>query len=127
MTQKEVIKTDSAPQPIGPYSQAILAGNTLYVSGQVALDPISGQMIQTDIPTETRQVMANLKSIIEKAGFTFDQVVKTTIFLTDLNDFALVNEVYGSFFGQQPPARETVQVVKLPRNARVEISMILVR
>lgn len=127
MSQRQVIQTDSAPKPIGPYSQAILAGNTLYVSGQVALDPLTGQMIQQDIQAETRQVMANLLAIVKQAGFDFSHVVKTTIFLTDLNDFALVNEVYGSFFGSEPPARETVQVVKLPRNARVEISMILVK
>jgi 2-iminobutanoate/2-iminopropanoate deaminase len=125
--QKQIILTDSAPKPIGPYSQAVLAGNTLYVSGQIALNPATGLMEQSDIETETHQVMKNMIAILKQAGFDLSQVVKVTIFCTDLNNFAAINGVYGGYFKQDPPARETVQVSRLPKDARVEISVIAVK
>lgn len=121
---KEIIETSSAPPPIGPYNQAVRAGNMLFVSGQIAIDPASGMMIQSDIRSEATQVMNNLREILLKAGMNFENVVKTTIFLRDMNDFASVNEVYGSFFTGNFPARETVQVSRLPKDANVEISVI---
>lgn len=123
---KTVIKTSNAPAPIGPYNQAILTGNTLYVSGQIPIDPLSGEMIVNSIEEETRMVMTNLGKILEKAGMDYNNVVKCTIFVNDMNNFALVNEVYGSFFSENPPSRETVEVSRLPKDARVEISCIAV-
>ena len=123
---KTVIKTSSAPAPIGPYNQAILTGNTLYVSGQIPIDPSSGEMIVNSIEEETRMVMTNLGKILEKAGMDYNNVVKCTIFVNDMNNFALVNEVYGSFFSENSPSRETVEVSRLPKDARVEISCIAV-
>lgn len=120
----KVIKTANAPTPIGPYNQAILAGNTLYVSGQIALKPQTGDLVTSDIKTETLQVMTNINAILSEAGFGFENIVKTTIFLTDMNDFAHINEVYGSFFKDNFPARETVQVSRLPKDVHVEISVI---
>lgn len=122
---KEVIKTENAPQPIGPYSQAIKVGNMLYVSGQIPLNPTTGAMVTGDIKAETKQVMENIKGILTEAKTNLDSVVKVTIFCTDLNDFAAINEMYGSYFTVMPPARETVQVVRLPKDARVEISVIV--
>ncbi|MFH6769148.1 RidA family protein [Gaetbulibacter aquiaggeris] len=125
---KKIIITSNAPAPIGPYNQAILKGNTLYTSGQIALNPETGELILTDIKTETQQVMKNMKAVIEAADMTFDDVVKTTIFITDMNDFGQINEVYGSYFNEDnAPARETVQVAKLPKNVHVEISMIAIK
>jgi 2-iminobutanoate/2-iminopropanoate deaminase len=125
------IDTDRAPAAIGPYSQAVLVGNTLYLAGQIALDPASGDMVgagpEGGIEAETRQVMENLGSVLEAAGFTFDQVVQSQVFLVDLDDFAAMNEVYASYFGDLPPARATVGVATLPRGARVEILMTAVR
>lgn len=121
---KTIIKTDKAPAPIGPYNQAILAGNMLFVSGQIALDPVSNQLVLDDIETEARLVMNNIQSILEEASFSFEDVVKSTIFLSDMSTFAKVNEVYGSFFTGNYPARETVQVSVLPKNVNVEISVI---
>lgn len=121
---KQIIQTDSAPSPIGPYNQAVKAGSFLFVSGQISIDPSTGQMIQDTVSNETRMVMHNLKAILEKAGMDFSHVVKTTIFLKDMNDFAAVNEVYGSFFKDNYPARETVQVSRLPKDANVEISVV---
>jgi len=123
---KTVINTSNAPAPIGPYNQAILTGNTLYVSGQIPIDPSSGEMIVNSIEEETRMVMTNLGKILEKAGLDYNNVVKCTIFVNDMNNFALVNEVYGSFFSENPPSRETVEVSRLPKDARVEISCIAV-
>lgn len=120
----KIIRTEKAPAPIGPYNQAVLAGNTLYVSGQIALDPTSGELRQGSVEEETELVMANLKAILEEAGSSFSQVVKSTIFLKDMNDFQVVNGIYGSFFTADFPARETVQVAALPKNVRVEISVI---
>lgn len=125
---KKIIITSKAPTPIGPYNQAILKGNTLYTSGQIALNPKTGELVLTDIKTETQQVMKNMKAVLEAANMTFDEVVKTTIFITDMNDFGQINDVYGSYFNEEnAPARETVQVAKLPKNVHVEISMIAVK
>jgi len=125
---KKIIITSKAPAPIGPYNQAILKGNTLYTSGQIALNPETGELVLTDIKTETQQVMVNMKAVLEAANMTFDDVVKTTIFITDMNDFGQINDVYGSYFNEDDaPARETVQVAKLPKNVHVEISMIAVK
>jgi 2-iminobutanoate/2-iminopropanoate deaminase len=125
---KKIIITSKAPAPIGPYNQAILKGNTLYTSGQIALNPETGELVLNDIKTETQQVMENMKAVLEAAYMTFNDVVKTTIFITDMNDFGEINEVYGSYFNEDnAPARETVQVVKLPKNVHVEISMIAVK
>lgn len=126
--EKKIITSAAAPAPIGPYSHANLIGNTLYVSGQVAKDAQTGEMIQHDIKAETRKVMENVSAILKEAGMDTGHVVKTTIFCTDLSkDFASINEVYGSFFSGNYPARETVQVVKLPLNANVEISVVAVK
>ena len=125
---KTIITTSNAPAPIGPYNQAVLAGNTLYMSGQVAFDPDTMELILDDIPSETHQVMKNLNAVLEAANMTFENVVKTTIFLSDMNDFAQVNEVYGSYFNDATaPARETVEVANLPKFVNVEISMIAVK
>jgi len=123
---KEVIHTDEAPAPIGPYSQAIKAGNTLFVSGQIALDANSGELINDNITEETHQVMKNLEAILRAAGSTFVQVAKCSIFVKSMSDFATVNEAYGQYFKEQPPARETVEVRDLPKHVNVEISCIAV-
>jgi 2-iminobutanoate/2-iminopropanoate deaminase len=122
--EKEIIKTPNAPAPIGPYSQAVKQGNFIFISGQIPLNPQSGEMMNQDFKSEAMQVMENLMAILESANASFSHVVKTTIFLTDFKDFAAANEIYGSFFTGDFPARETVQVSALPRNARIEISMI---
>lgn len=125
---KKIITTDKAPSPIGPYSQAVMFGNTLYTSGQVALNPATMELEMADIETETRQVMENLKSILEAAEMTFENVVKTSIFISDMNNFSRINGVYGKYFNEATaPARETVQVSVLPRNVNIEISMIAMR
>ena len=124
---KTIINASQAPEPIGPYSQAILAGNLLFISGQVCIDRTTGQLKNKDIQEETHQVMHNLKNILQNAGMGFSNVVKTSIFLTDMNRFAEVNEVYGKYFEGAFPARETVQVSALPRFVNVEISMIAVK
>ena len=124
--EKTLINTPNAPAPIGPYNQAILTGNTLYISGQVCIDPQTGGLKNKDIQEETHQVMHNLKAILAAAGFQFSQVVKTTIFITDMNQFSEINEVYGRYFETDFPARETVQVSALPKFVNVEISMIAV-
>lgn len=122
---KKIIHTDKAPAPIGPYSQAVMFGNTLYTSGQVAIDPETNHLIIHSVETETQQVMKNLQAVLEAAGMTFENVIKTTIYLTDMADFAKVNEVYGSYFDEKTaPARETVEVAALPKDVNVEISMI---
>lgn len=124
---KAIINTPDAPAPIGPYNQAILAGNILFISGQICLDPASGQLKNKDLQEETHQVMNNLRSILQKAGMNFSNVVKTTIFLTDMHRFSEVNEIYGKYFSDNFPARETVQVSALPKFVNVEISMIAVK
>ncbi|MGZ3880667.1 MAG: RidA family protein [Flavisolibacter sp.] len=125
--EKTVITTKSAPAPIGPYNQAILVNNTLYISGQVCIDPATNNLKNKDLQEETHQVMQNLKSILHEAGMSFNNVVKTTIFLTDMNRFSEVNEIYGKYFEGDFPARETVQVSALPKFVNVEISMIAVK
>ncbi len=124
---KTIIKTSFAPAPIGPYNQAVMAGNTLYVSGQIAIDTESGKMIQDSISEEARQVMHNISAILKAAGMGFENIVKTTIFMKNLSDFATVNDIYGSFFTGECPARETVEVSRLPKEANVEISVIAVK
>ena len=125
---KKIIFTDNAPAPIGPYNQAVLFGNTLYTSGQIALDPKTMALVGDGIESETKQVMENLKGVLEAADMTFENVVKTTIYVMDMNDFAKINSVYGVYFNEKTaPARETVQVAGLPKNVNVEISMIAMR
>ena len=124
---KTIINTNNAPAPIGPYSQAVATGNLLFVSGQIPLDPATGLIISSDIKAETEMVMKNLQAILTEAGSGFDQVIKATIFLTDMGTFGQVNEVYGSFFSDNFPARETVQVSALPKNVNVEISVIAIK
>jgi 2-iminobutanoate/2-iminopropanoate deaminase len=121
---KTILSSPNAPMPIGPYSHGVLIGNTLYVSGQVGKDPITGEVILDDIKKETKRVMENLKGILAEGGMDFSNVVKAALFLTDLDNFAAVNEVYGSYFAGEYPARETVQVSRLPLNVNVEISVI---
>jgi 2-iminobutanoate/2-iminopropanoate deaminase len=122
--EKKIITTTNAPEPIGPYSHGVLLNGVLYTSGQVAKDAKTGEMVQSDIKSETRKVMENLEAILKEADMDFSNVLKTTIYCTDLGNFAAINEVYGSFFKANFPARETVQVVKLPLNANVEISVV---
>lgn len=125
---KKIIFTDKAPAPIGPYNQAVLIGNTLYTSGQIALNPSTMELVLNDIETETKQVMENMKAVLEAAEMTFENVVKTTIFIMDMGDFSRINTVYGSYFDESnAPARETVQVAGLPKGVNVEISMIAVK
>ncbi len=124
--EKTIIKTDNAPAPIGPYNQAVLTTNTLYISGQICIDPQTGALKNKDIQEETHQVMHNLKAILAAAGLQFSDVVKTTIFITDMKQFGEVNEVYGRYFETDFPARETVQVSALPKFVNVEISMIAI-
>jgi 2-iminobutanoate/2-iminopropanoate deaminase len=124
---KKVIYTPEAPEPIGPYSQAIQSGNMLFVSGQIAIDSSSGKMITDEIQVETKQVMANIQAILKVAEMDFSNVVKCSIFLTDMSNFPKVNEVYGQYFKENPPARETVEVSKLPKGVNVEISCIAVK
>lgn len=124
---KIVIRTANAPEPIGPYSQAILAGDTLYISGQICIDPDTNQLKNGDVKEETHQVMQNLRAILSAAGTGFNNVVKTTIFLTDMGQFSTVNEVYNTYFTGDYPARETVQVAALPKSVNVEISMIAIK
>ena len=122
---KKIIKTPLAPAPIGPYNQAVMAGNMLYISGQIPSDPVSGKLIEGDIQKETKQVMENLKTILQEAGMTFEQVVKASIFVKDMHQFGQINEVYGTYFNaESAPARETVEVANLPKFVNVEISMI---
>ena len=125
---KQIIETQGAPEPIGPYSQAVLQGNTLYVSGQIPVHPETGQLIKGGIEAETKRVMTNLEAVLSKAGMNFSNVVKCTIFLKDMNDFVKINKIYGSFFDPVlAPARETVQVARLPKDVGLEISCIAVK
>jgi len=125
---KKIITTSKAPAPIGAYNQAILSGNTLYTSGQIALNPKTMQLVLDDIKTETKQVMENMKAVLKAADMTFENVVKTSIFIIDMDNFSQINEVYGSYFQDETaPARETVQVTRLPKDVNVEISMIAVK
>ena len=121
---KEIVHTDRGPKPIGPYSQAVKAGGFIYLSGQVALDPKTGEMTGADIRPQTERVFENIKGILEAAGSNLHHVVKTTVFLKDMNDFSTMNEVYAKYFTSAPPARSTVQVSRLPKDALVEIEVI---
>jgi 2-iminobutanoate/2-iminopropanoate deaminase len=121
---KKIINTPNAPAPIGPYNQAVMTGDLLFISGQVALIPGTGELANADLTEETHQVMKNLQAILTEAGMNFSNIVKTTIFLSDMSLFAAVNEIYGSYFDADYPARETVAVKGLPKNVNVEISMI---
>ena len=122
---KKIIQTKDAPQPIGPYSQAVLINNMLYTSGQIALEPDSGKLILDTITLETEQVMKNLRAVLASANMTFEHVIKSTIYIINMDDFGTINEVYGTFFKESSaPARETVQVAKLPKNVNIEISVI---
>ena len=121
---KKIIVTSQAPQPVGPYSQAVIKDDVLYVAGQIALDPQSGNLVNQSIETETRQVLENVKAVVTAAGMTLADVMTVTVYLTDLRDFNAMNGIYGQYFKVNPPARTTVQVAALPRNARIEISVI---
>ena len=125
---KTIITTEHAPVPIGPYNQAVLTGNTLYTSGQIAINPKTNALILEDISSETEQVMKNLKAVLEAANMTFEHVIKATIYISNMDDFGLINAVYGGYFDDaQAPARETVQVARLPKNVNVEISVIAIK
>jgi 2-iminobutanoate/2-iminopropanoate deaminase len=125
---KKIIKTDKAPAPIGPYSQAILSGNTLYTSGQIAINPATNELVLENITAETKQVMENIKAVLEAAEMTFEHVVKSTIFISDMHNFGAINAVYATYFQEETaPARETVEVANLPKFVNVEISMIAVQ
>jgi 2-iminobutanoate/2-iminopropanoate deaminase len=121
---KKIISTSDAPAAVGPYSQAVRVGSTIYCAGQIPLDPKSGQIVSGGVDVQTRRVMDNIAAVLKADGIGFDNVVKTTIFLMDLGDFQTVNEIYASYFKEQPPARSTVQVAGLPKGARVEIEVI---
>jgi len=123
---KKIISTSEAPAAVGPYSQAVRIGSTVYCAGQIPLDPKSGQIVSKDISEQTRRVLDNISAILKAEGLSFENIVKTTIFLTDLADFQTVNEIYASYFKQAPPARSTVQVAALPKGARIEIEAIAV-
>ncbi|AUS06587.1 RidA family protein [Pseudotamlana carrageenivorans] len=125
---KTIITTPHAPAPIGPYNQAVLTGNTLYTSGQIAIHPTSGNLVLDDIESETKQVMSNIKAILTQANMSFDHVIKATIFISNMDDFQKINTIYGSYFDDATaPARETVQVARLPKDVNVEISVIAVK
>ncbi|MER3373054.1 MAG: RidA family protein [Allomuricauda sp.] len=125
---KKIVNTSKAPDPIGPYNQAVLIKDTLYISGQIALDPATGELVKGDVKTETKQSLENLKAILEAADMTFENVVKTSIFIKDMNQFSQINEVYSTYFDPETaPARETVEVANLPKFVNVEISMIAVK
>jgi len=125
---KKIIKTTNAPAPIGPYNQAVLSGNMLFISGQIAINPKTGELETTNLEEETKLVMENLKAILTEAGMTFENVVKTSIFISDMNNFAKINQVYGNYFNADTaPARETVEVANLPKFVNVEISAIAVK
>src|SRR6476659_8179791 len=123
---KKIISTSDAPAAIGPYSQAIRSGNFIFCSGQIPLDPKSGEMVADDVGAQTRQVLDNISGLLKSEGLSLGDVLKTTIFLTDLGNFQIVNEIYGSYFSSEPPARSTVQVSALPKGAKIEIEVIAV-
>ncbi|CAA0168594.1 RidA family protein [Tenacibaculum maritimum] len=125
---KKIITTSKAPAPIGPYNQAILSGNTLYTSGQIPINPATGELVSDSIESETKQVMENMKEVLAAAEMTFENVVKTSIFISDMNNFSKINEVYSKYFNEDTaPARETVEVANLPKFVNVEISMIAIK
>jgi 2-iminobutanoate/2-iminopropanoate deaminase len=124
--EKKVVFTEKAPKPIGPYSQAIIAGNLIFIAGQIPIDPATNQVVQGDIKEQTRRVLENLRAILESVGATFDDVVKVTIYMKDLNEFSAMNEVYSEYFKNSPPARTTVEVSRLPRDVKIEIDLIAI-
>ena len=124
---KNIVETKNAPTPIGPYSQAVKVGNTLYTSGQIAINPKTGELEIDSIELETHQVMNNMKSVLNEANMTFDDVIKTSIFILNMDNFSRINEIYGQYFTNNFPARETVEVVRLPKDVNIEISMIAVK
>ena len=124
MTVRQIVKTGEAPQAIGPYSQAVVAGGFVFASGQIPLDPRTGEFVAGGVAEQTEQVLRNLTKVLEAAGAGLDSVVKTTVYLADMNDFAAMNEVYGRYFPEDPPARSTVEAARLPRDARVEIDVV---
>jgi 2-iminobutanoate/2-iminopropanoate deaminase len=124
--EKKVVFTEKAPKPIGPYSQAIIAGNLIFTAGQIPIDPATNQVVQGNIKEQTRRVLENLRAILESVGATFDDVVKVTIYMKDLNEFSAMNEVYSEYFKNSPPARTTVEVSRLPRDVRIEIDLIAI-
>jgi len=124
VTERRIVKTEGAPGAIGPYSQAVVAGGFVYTSGQIPIDPETGQFVEGGVREQTEQVLRNLSKVLEAAGSSLSLVVKTTVFLADMNDFAAMNEVYAGFFAEEPPARSTVQAARLPRDARVEIDVV---
>jgi 2-iminobutanoate/2-iminopropanoate deaminase len=124
--EKKVVFTEKAPKPIGPYSQAIIAGNLIFTAGQIPIDPATNQVVQGDIKEQTRRVLENLRAILESVGATFDDVVKVTIYMKDLNEFSAMNEVYSEYFKNSPPARTTVEVSRLPRDVKIEIDLIAI-
>lgn len=125
--EKKIIFTENAPKPIGPYNQAVLVGNTLYCSGQIALNPATGEMIQDSIEAETNMVMKNVGEVLKAAGMDYSNIIKSSIFISDMNQFAQINQVYATYFKDDFPARETVQVSRLPKDANVEISVVAVK
>lgn len=125
--EKKIIFTENAPKPIGPYNQAVLVGNTLYCSGQIALNPTTGEMIQDSIEAETNMVMKNVGEVLKAAGMDYSNIIKSSIFISDMNQFAQINQVYATYFKADFPARETVQVSSLPKDANVEISVVAVK
>ena len=124
MMSRKIIRTNNAPAPIGPYSQAVMMNNMLFISGQIAIDPATGEVVTGGIEQETEQVMKNLEAVLKEAGMDFSKVLKSSIFIKDMNDFGRINGVYGKYFLQNPPARETVEVARLPKDVNVEISVI---
>jgi 2-iminobutanoate/2-iminopropanoate deaminase len=124
VTERRIVKTEDAPGAIGPYSQAVVAGGFVYASGQIPIDPATGQFVEGGVREQTEQILRNLSNVLEAAGSSLGRVVKTTVFLADMNDFAAMNEAYAGFFGEEPPARSTVQAARLPRDARVEIDVV---
>lgn len=124
---KKIISTNEAPQPIGPYSQAVLANDMLFISGQIPIVPPTGNIVSIDIEAQTNQVMKNIHAILLKAGMDFDNVVKSTLYIADMGQYRIINEVYGSYFTGSPPARETVEVSRLPRDVGIELSVIAVK
>jgi len=125
--EKKVVYTEKAPKPVGPYSQAIIAGDFIFTAGQIPIDPKTNQIVQAGIKEQTRQVLENLKAVLEEAGATFDDVVKVTVYMRDLNEFSEMNEVYSQYFKNSPPARTTVEVSRLPRDVKIEIDLIALR
>ncbi len=125
--EKKVVYTEKAPKPVGPYSQAIIAGDFIFTAGQIPIDPKTNQIVQGDIKEQTRQVLENLKAVLEEAGASFDDVVKVTVYMKDLNEFSAMNEVYSEYFKNSPPARTTVEVSRLPRDVKIEIDLIALK